>query len=87
MATWRKELTDAMSSHSEGWADVVDYTLTDEQLDFEFSTGYGVYDGAPFTLWTDIRVYFPWGYDGAEGVASVSRVPDGLATDHIGGGG
>ncbi len=51
-----------------------------------FDAGYGGTEGAHFTVWTSKRVYFPVQYDGAEWCASVSREPDGVATEHVGGG-
>lgn len=86
MATWRKLIVEQMECHGETLADVVANTLSDSEMDVEFDRGYGSEEGKPFTLWTASRVYFPWCYDGSEGVASVSRVPDGVPTNHIGGG-
>ena len=83
---WREDLTEAMQEHGETWADVEAHTLTEEQLDARFDHGYGGEEGAPFTLWTKNRVYFPGCYDGSEWVASVARNPDGKATEHVGGG-
>jgi len=48
--------------------------------------GDGGTEGAPFTLWTAKAVYFPVQYDGAEWVGSASRHPDGVPTQHQGGG-
>jgi hypothetical protein len=86
ITTWRKELTEACEDNGETLADLV-ITLTDDQLDVEFDSGYGLWEGAPFTAWSANFVYFPWGYDGAEGVACVPRNPNGEPTSHIGGGG
>lgn len=84
--TWRKEITEELQSHNENWDDVVSCTLTNEQLDKTFYSGYGGNEGDPFTVWTVNRVYFPVCYDGAEWVGSVSRHPDGHPTKHQGGG-
>jgi hypothetical protein len=86
VTTWRKEISDALETNGETWADVESITLTQADLDIEFDAGYGIIEGAPFTLWTARRVYFPDCYDGSEQVSSVSRHPDGKATYHIGGG-
>jgi hypothetical protein len=86
MTTWRKEILNEMESHKETWDDVVSNTLTEQELDVEFNNGYGGTNGIPFTLWTKNRVYFPVQYDGSEWVSSVSRNPDGRATEHVGGG-
>ena len=86
MNTWRELLTAEMSLFRETWDDVVSNTLSPEEMDEEFDTGYGGVEGCPFTLWTKTRVYFPACYDGAEWVASVARNPNGSWTYHVGGG-
>ncbi len=86
MTTWKKSITAALSDNKETWADVQSHTLTEEQLNAEFDDGYGGTEGAPFTLWTTNRVYFPICYDGAEWCGSVARNPDGKPTEHQGGG-
>jgi hypothetical protein len=83
--TWRKILVDAMEETNESFADIESSTLTEAELDTEFDNGYGLSEGAPFTVWTKNHVYFPAVYDGAEWAASVSRNPNGHATNHIGG--
>jgi len=85
ITTWRKELNNALKVYGESWADIESSTLTEAELDACFDDGYGVTNGSPFTMWTKTRVYFPWCYDGAEGVASIPRHPNGEKTDHIGG--
>jgi len=82
---WKEDLTEAMQERGETWTDVESHTLTEEQLNAIFDHGFGGTNGTPFTLWTKNRIYFPWQYDGVEGVASVSRNPDGKATEHVGG--
>jgi len=83
LVSWRELLTEELADYGETWADVVSHTLTEEQLDQRFNDGFGVPEGCPFTLWTQKRVYFPDEYDGAEGVSSVSRNPDGVPTPHV----
>ena len=85
LITWRTELTMELRLHSECWEDVLACTLSEEELDRPFDSGYGVVEGAPFTLWTGERVYFPCQYDGSEWVASVQRNPSYLPTSHVGG--
>jgi hypothetical protein len=85
METWRTILTTELASNGETWADVESNTMTDEQMDTAFDSGYGTSDGCPFTVWTKGRVYFPVVYDGAEWASSVSRHPDGKPTRHKGG--
>ncbi len=84
--TWRIQINAEMKENGETWEDVESCTLSDDELDKEFNSGYGMNEGEPFTLWTVGYVYFPVNYDGSEWVASVPRHPDGLATQHIGGG-
>ena len=85
-ANWKELIQYEMNFHNETFDDVVECTLTEEELMVYFDCGYGGNMGEPFTLWTTNRVYFPGNYDGAEWVASVSRNPDGKPTHHIGGG-
>ena len=99
MTTWRSEITEVMAARGETFADVVAMCAAenkydddskpyddDSWLDLEFDGGYGGTNGAYFTVWTTKRVYFPICYDGAEWASSVSREPDGIATQHMGGG-
>ena len=86
METWRNMLEQEMTERGETMADVVSITLTQEQLDEEFDDGFGAANGRPFTCWTANTVYFPVRYDGSEWVGSISRNPNGKATEHIGGG-
>lgn len=87
MTTWREMITSEMEASGETWADVVRSTLDDAGLDRRFDCGLGGVRGAPFTLWTKARVYFPAQYDGAEWVASVPREPCDEVSHHVGGGG
>lgn len=82
--TWRIELTEAFASTGDTWEDITASTLTEAALDTEFYPGYGSPEGEAFTVWTEKCVYFPWQYDGSEGVAWVSRHPDNKPTYHIG---
>ena len=82
--TWRELLQQAFDSHGDSFAQIESSTMTDAQMDTKFDNGYGAPEGCEFTVWTVRRVYFPTEYDGAEGVASVSRNPDGKATQHSG---
>ena len=74
-----------MGTQNETFEDIVECTLTDEELVMGFDCGYGGSERKPFTLWTANRVYFPVVYNEAEWVGSVSRNPDGKATYHFGG--
>lgn len=84
-SNWKKLIQYEMELQGETFEDVVECTLTDEDLMVEFYSGHGMSEGKPFTLWTTNRVYFPVTYDGAEWVESVSRNPDGKPTYHFGG--
>lgn len=75
-----------MPTHNESFADIEAHTFAEGELDIEFYPGYGGEEGVPFTVWTKNRVYFPACYDGSEWVVSVSRNPDGVRTEHVGGG-
>ncbi len=85
METWRKMINDQLGNNKETWKDVESSTLTEEEMDTEFDTGFGGAEDVPFTIWTKNHIYFPTVYDGAEGVSFVSRNPDGKPTSHIGG--
>lgn len=82
--TWRQLIEIELKQQKEKWEDVVSCTLLERELDEVFYGGYGKPEGKPFTLWTHDRVYFPVTYKGAEWVSSVSRLPNAVATNHIG---
>lgn len=86
LTNWKEMIEFEMKGHQETFEDVVECTLSEEQLIKNFDCGYGGTEGEPFTAWTTNRVYFPICYDGAEWVESVSRNPDGKPTHHFGGG-
>lgn len=85
METWGEMILSEMSIHNETLDDIISNTMTEDEMDKLFDSGYGGSEGIPFTVWTKKRVYFPVVYDGAEWVGSVSRDPDGKATKHMGG--
>ena len=62
---------------------IIHHTLTEEELLVEFDDGFGTHEGKPFTAWSEKYVYFPTEYDGAEGVARVSRNPCDIPTEHV----
>lgn len=86
MTTWRELIRDEMTNNDEEFADLVSCTLSDEQLDVDFDSGYGGTEGAEFTAWSKNFVYFPVCYDGAEWCGSAHRNPNGKTTPHQGGG-
>lgn len=81
--TLKNLIEEAMQEHGENFSDIVSCTLTKEEMELEFENDFGGETSTPFTLWTKNRVYFPTDYDGAQGVKSVSRNPDGKPTQHI----
>ena len=86
MTNWKALIEKEMIEQNDSFSNLIECTLTEQELLIEFDKGYGDTEGKPFTLWTKTRVYFPVTYDGAEWVGSVSRDPDGKATEHFGGG-
>jgi hypothetical protein len=81
LTTLRKELREALVERDEGFDDIVAMTLTDAELDKEFSKK--VSNGLPFTAWTQNRVYFSTIFDGDLWVASVPRHPCKEKAQHI----
>lgn len=86
MSTWKSLIQREMDHQKESWADVVHTSLTEEELNREFDSGYGSPEGCPFLLWTKTRVYFPVQYDGSEWCESVPRKPCDEKICHVGGG-
>ena len=85
--TWKGMLDYELLKNGESWDDVEENTMTDNDMYREFESSFKQHaQGAPFTVWTKNRIYFPCCYDGSEWVGSVSRNLDGKATKHIGGG-
>lgn len=87
MTNWKKLIMQEMLNQGETWVDVVEHYPEDAAIfNQEFDSDFGREQGAPFTLWTLNRVYFPVCYDGAEWAGSVPRNPCAEATTHLGGG-
>ena len=86
MSNWKKLLIETMQERGESLDDIESNTMTDEEMNKNFDSGFGGINGIAFTVWTARAVYFPICYDGAEWVGSVSRNPDGKPTYHQGGG-
>ncbi len=84
--TWKKLIEEVMEARGETLADLEDCTLSEDEMNAEFNNGYGGTEGTPFTAWTKNTVYFPVQYDGSEWVGFVARNPDGIPSDHQGGG-
>ncbi len=84
MTTWRKEISAVFEANKDTWDNVVETTLSSNDLDLEFDSGYGRPEGKPVTLWTKDRVYYPIVYDGSEWVSSAPRNPCTEACEHKG---
>jgi hypothetical protein len=84
MATWRELIFETLVENSD--IDTYVTTLSEEELDIKFHSGYGIEEGLPFTAWTTNYVYFPISYDGSESVGYCPRNPNGVAMYHQGGG-
>lgn len=85
MENWKQLITEQLQKNGETWGDIIATTLTEEELNSEFDSGYGWADGKPFTAWTKNYVYFPAVYDGSEWCDSVPRNPCDIAKKHVGG--
>lgn len=83
--TWLVLLKEALRENGEEFHDIFSCAPALSKLSEPFDDDYGSSEGCPFTVWTEKRVYFPAVYAGMEWVASVSRHPDGIPTNHIGG--
>lgn len=84
MNNWRNMLKAEFEARGDDFAKMTT-TLTEEQLNRVFDTGFGGSEGAPFTAWGEEYVYFPVVYDGAEWVGSAPRFICDEATEHVGG--
>ena len=85
MDTWRILINEQLQINGETFKDIVSITLSEEDLDKEFDSGYGAAEGKSFTAWTEKYVYFPAVYYGSEWVESIRRNPCDEDTPHIGG--
>ncbi len=85
MTRWKELISDALKETGDSWENVIDTTLTLEQLYGYFDDGYGKVEGTPFTLWTKTHVYFPCQHDGSEWVGAMARNPNNQPSRHVGG--
>lgn len=90
MTTWRKELVEARKpgyrdTRAEDTSAVVAVAPSEDALDVEFDDGYGGSEGPAVLIWTEVRVYFPVVYDGAEWLGSAPRNPTTEGQAHVGG--
>lgn len=84
MESWGEMLKEAFIETGDNF-DNMKTTLSDEDLDVKFNTGYGGSEGKSFTAWGDNYVYFPVVYDGSEWVGFAPRFICDIATPHWGG--
>ena len=85
MRNWSEMLKCAFECNGDDFSKMAT-TLTRQELNQEFDSGYGGTEGAPFTAWGEKRVYFPVCYDGSEWVGSAPRNPCDEKCLHQGGG-
>jgi hypothetical protein len=83
--SWRDLISRVVVRNNDSWEGAI-CTLTEEELDIQFDSGYGGVNGEPFTMWTNEYVYFPICYDGAEWCGSAPRNPTVEKLSHQGGG-
>ena len=83
--SWREMFVEEFEETGDNFENTV-ITLSQEELDVKFDSGYGATEGQEFTAWSKDWVYFPICYDGSEWIGRVSRNPNGKATPHQGGG-
>ncbi len=76
--SWKELILEEMAKHNECWEDAVSWVIglpypqgylcddlsptPDTELNRKFDEGFGSKEGAPFTVWTHKRVYFPVDY-------------------------
>lgn len=75
MSNW----TEMLEQLPEG-AELINCTLTPEEMQVEFDSGYGLAKGQPFLAWSRNFVFFPSEYDGSEWVSAAPRNPGDTVT-------
>jgi len=83
--TWKIELEKAFKETGDDFGKMQS-TMTEKELNENFSSGYGGSEGCAFTAWGEKFVYFPVVYDGAEWVGYAPRNSCDIKTSHWGGG-
>lgn len=81
---WKKLIQDALEDTGESYSELIS-TLSQEELEEEFDSGYGKITSKPFTAWGKEFVYFPLEYDGSERVGYAPRNPGNITMRHQGG--
>jgi hypothetical protein len=81
---WKEMLIEAFKETGDNF-DNLKTTLSKEELETYFDSGYGCSQGEPFTAWGDNYVYFPVVYDGSEWIGFAPRNVCDIKTEHWGG--
>ena len=84
MESWKEMLIAAFEETGDNFNNLKT-TLSKEELEVKFDSGYGASEGKPFTAWGDKYVYFPVVYDGSEWVGFAPRNICDIKTKHWGG--
>ncbi|CAB5224175.1 hypothetical protein UFOVP387_38 [uncultured Caudovirales phage] len=84
MVSWKEMLIDAFKETGDNFNNLKT-TLSKEELEVKFDSGYGSSQGIYFTAWGDKYVYFPVVYDGSEWVGFAPRNICDIRTKHWGG--
>lgn len=82
--SWKELITESMIGGNDSWNNVESCTMTSEEMNKKFYTGFGRIEGTLFTVWTAKYIYFPVVYNGAEWVGRISRNPNGESCWHFG---
>lgn len=82
--SWKEMLIDAFEQTGDDFNNLKT-TLSEEELEVKFDSGYGGSEGKAFTAWGDKFVYFPVVYDGSEWVGYAPRNICNIKTQHQGG--
>jgi len=83
MDTWAEKLKEELEDLP--GEDIIHCTLSEEELNTPFDSGFGGTEGKSFTAWSENWVFFPICYDGAEWVGRAPRNPCDIVMGHQGG--
>ena len=81
MNNWKRILNECANGDN-----IIECTLTEEELLEDFDDGYGGIESKEFTAWSERWVYFPICYDGAVWAGRAPRNPCDYKCPHMGGG-
>ena len=93
--SWKEMISGLMDEYGDGWDKVEGCAIRSggnvvtckdhSEWSRRFDSGYGLPEGAHFTVWTKRYVYFPVCYDGSEWCGGVPRNVCEVALSHEGG--